>query len=319
MLTRSPFWKSEDNTAEEDRKALETLTRLAMNVVSILGRFVEDEYEATKDTYLPEHRPPGIQKTCAILFADIKNFSQLVQILRLIGKPQLIEPFIHHFCARMGKIISETPLGRVDKFLGDGVMALFGEYLDSPEENYKKVVAAVNCAWRMLNEFHELYEKWVKEGLAYANMLYAFDNKDVSDEKTDLERLGDLRKQFNEDVQIDLTIGINIGEIFFDYFGTRTHREYTVIGDHVNFTHRLRGAAGRYDEAERRMRTNILLSQTAYQLLHENGYLLKTRDPLWVRFKGFGFAYPVYELEYSDLNHTKIAETLRSLEEENVG
>lgn len=315
VLSRSPLWKGKEGTAEDNRGILEILTRLAMNVVSILGRFIEDEYETTSDTYLPEHRPPRVSKTCAILFADIKNFSQLIQILRLMEKPELIEPFMDHFCARMGKIIGETPLGRVDKFLGDGVMALFGEYLDAPEEDYKKVVVSVSCAWKMLEQFRELYRKWIEEGLTYTDIPYGlWHNESISDKKTKFERLDDLRKRFNEDVQIDLTIAINIGEIYFDYFGDRTHREYTAIGDHVNFTHRVRGAAGRYDESEHRMRTNILLSQTAYQFLREYDYLLKTREPFWLRFEGFGFAYPVYELEHTDLDHTKMAETLRSLE-----
>lgn len=310
MLPQSPLWKSIDSTAEENKDALEILTRLAMNAVSILGRFIEDEYETSIDTYLPEHRPPRVSKNCAILFADIKNFSQLIQILRLMGKPQLIEPFMDQFCAKMGKIISETSLGRVDKFLGDGVMALFGEDLDYPNEDYKKVVVAVDCAWNMLKQFEELYKTWVDEGLTFTDIPDRYPDEN----KTKVERLDDLRKRFNEDIQIDLTIGINMGEIYFDYFGYRTHREYTAIGDHVNFTQRIRGAAGRYDESERRILKNILISQTAHQFLRENGYLLKTREPVWLRFKGFGFAYPVYEIEYPDLNHTKIAQTLRNLE-----
>jgi len=230
-----------------------------------------------------------------------------------MGKPQLIEPFMDHFCARMGKIIGETPLGRVDKFLGDGVMALFGEY--APEEDYEKVVVAVNCAEKMIEQFRELYKEWVVNGITYTAMPYGRWRKEsMPDKETKSEPLEDLRKRFNEDVQIDLTIGINIGEIYFDYFGDRTHREYTAIGDHVNFTQRIRGAAGRYDESEHRMRENIVISQTAYQFLREYGYLLKERDPFWPRFKGFGFAYPIYELNYIDLNHTKIAETLRDLE-----
>lgn len=313
VLSRSPLWKTVKCTRAADRNILEKLTRLAMNVVSSLGRFIQDEYETAIDTYLPEHRPPKTQKTCAILFADIKNFSQLVQILRLKREPQLIEPFIDHFCAEMGTAISETPLGRVEKFLGDGVMALFGEY---SSKEHEKVVVAVHCAFKMLERFRKLNAKWIEEGLTHTDLPYNFGlwhNKGALDKKP--KPLEDLRKKFNEDVNIDLTIGINIGEIYFDYFGDRTHREYTAIGDHVNFTHRIRGAAGRYDESEHCIRTNIVLSQTAYQFLcdKENRYLLNIRKPFWARFQGFGFIYPVYEVEYDDLDHAKIAETLKNL------
>ena len=314
LLSRSPIWKSKSCTAKGDKQVLESLTRLAINVVSILGRFIEDEYETTIDTYLPKHRPPRASKVCSILFADIKNFSQLIQILRLMGKSQLIEPFMDHFCTRMGEIINSTPLGRIDKFLGDGVMALFGEYLYDPDEDYKKVVVAVDCAWKMLSSFRVLYEKWIHEGLNHTDIPYGLWYDKIKQKKEiKIDPVGDLKKRFNEDVQIDITIGINIGEIYLDYFGDRAHREYTAIGDHINFTHRIREAAGRFDESVQRTRSNILVSQTVYQFLYKHDYLLKTSEPFWLYFKGFGIAYPVYELEYTNINHTKIAETIRSL------
>jgi len=315
ILPRSPLWETDDYQSDIDRQILETLTRLAMNTVSILGRFIEDEYETSIDTYLPEHRPPRALKVCGILFADIRNFSQLTQILRMMGKQQLIELFLDHYCARMGKVIGETPLGRVDKFHGDGVMAIFGEYLDDGDRNYEKVVAAVYCACKMLEEFRNLYKRWLEEGLDREDISYGlWQTECTSGEGVKSEPFQDLRKQFNEDVQIDLGVGINLGEVIFDYFGDRTHREYTVIGDHVNYTDRLQDAAGRYDEKEHRKRANILVSQIVYQFLHDHGYLLKILNPFWLRFEGLGFAYPVYEIEYADLNHEKIAETMRNLE-----
>lgn len=327
LLPQSGLLKDDGSkeNKEEISRRLETLTRLAMNVVSILGRFIEDEYETTRDTYLPLHRPPRLQKTCAILFADIRNFSSLVQILRLMGKTKELEPFMDQFCAKMGKVISETPFGRVDKFLGDGVMAFFGEYLDDSEntesekfhindQNIKKVILAVVCACKMLKEFRELHKEWIEKGLCYTNKpRVPWSKYEPQESISERKPLIDYRKQFNEDVQIDLTIGINIGEIYFDYFGDRIHREYTAIGDHVNFAQRIRGVAGEYDESIHRMRSNILLSQTAYHLLCDSGCLLGEKVPFWPRFKGFGFAYPIYELECTDLNYAKIVEIMADM------
>lgn len=317
VLPESKLWSTYGMSNEgkgKDQKILETLTRLAINIVFVLGRFIEDEYETSLNTYLPEHRPPRTTRTCSILFADIMNFSELIQKLRLIGRPGNIEPFMHHFCEIMGNEINQTPLGRVDKFIGDGVMALYGDHLDAPDEDHIKVVVSVDCAFKMCKKFRKLYKKWVEEGLSYLETAESPRSKEDDTRCT----LSDLKTKFNEDVNIDLTIGINIGEIYFDYFGDKTHREYTPIGDHVNFTHRIRGAAGQYDESERRMLSNILVSQTAYQSLRKHNYLLKkgVRNPVWLRFKGFGFKYPVYEIEYGDLDHKKVERVIRDLTSE---
>jgi class 3 adenylate cyclase len=282
ILPESPIWRTKPENSEsnkdteeeekkedsggreEDRAIEETLTRLATNVVSIIGRFIEDEYETKNDTYLPLHRPPRSKKVCAILFADIRNFSILVQILRQMDRTYQLEPFIDNFCLSMGKIIDESAIGRVDKFLGDGLMALFGEYIEkgeyeielSPTKKEKinsesiKVVVAVDCARRMLKDFKDLNESWINDGLTRRD-AFGFEI-DKSDNGKQYEPMFDYKKQFNEDVRIDLTIGINLGEIYLDYFGDPTHREYTAIGDHINFTHRIRGFAGDYDESIQR-------------------------------------------------------------------
>jgi class 3 adenylate cyclase len=164
----------------------------------------------------------------------------------------------------MGKIIDESAIGRVDKFLGDGLMALFGEYIEkgeyeielSPTKKEKinsesiKVVVAVDCARRMLKDFKDLNESWINDGLTRRD-AFGFEI-DKSDNGKQYEPMFDYKKQFNEDVRIDLTIGINLGEIYLDYFGDPTHGEYTAIGDHINFTHRIRGFAGDYDESIQR-------------------------------------------------------------------
>ncbi|MEW6385926.1 MAG: adenylate/guanylate cyclase domain-containing protein [Thermodesulfobacteriota bacterium] len=319
IFPRSPLWESDNGSIDalpsDDMQILEILTRLTMNVVSILGRFIEDKYDTTGERYLPKYRLGRARKTCAFMFVDIRNFSQLIQILRMMREPQLIEPFMNRYCERIGEIIGTSPIGRVDKFLGDGVIAIFGEDLDDPTENYKKIVVAVKCAFDMITMFEEIYKGWVKIGIDKISKQYH--NADLekgSIETSKYERFHDLRNIFNEDVQIDLAIGINMGEVFFDYFGHGNYREYTAIGDHVNFTQRLEGAAGRFDEKERRKRGNILISQTAYYHLYENDYLLNKKEPIWLSFEGFGFVYPVYELEYTDLNHEKIANTIKELE-----
>ena len=303
--------------AEKVKKAelRDRVARLAINEVSIIGRFIEDEYETKKDTYLPLHRPPHSDKTCAILFADMRNFSTLVQTLRMSGKIKNLGPLMNLFSEAMGKIIGESGIGRVDKFMGDGVMALFGEDL---KEDYDdaKVVVAVYCALKMQVEFNIVYKEWWKENMAKkANGDSTRGGQDNHEEKSKVEIVRDFRKTFNEDVEVSLTIGINIGQVYLDYFGDDSHREYTAIGDHVNFTQRIRDFAGEYDESLLRKASDILMSQTAYHYLDGGGYLKEKKDPIWLRFKGFGLPYPIYELSNSDLNYEKIVRKIAEIEE----
>lgn len=313
-VTKQKKDSSKNKNVTMEGNELEDLTKQALNIVYILGRFFEDEYNIKEKTYLPMHRRPHESKTCAILFADIRNFSQLTQILRLMGHPGEIEIFLDRFCSEMGKLIEESKIGRVDKFMGDGIMALFGETLtNSPDDNIKKVLATVECASRMLSKFKDLYKEWFENGLKRSESQYGgwsseepifvnSSNEDfsVNNTQTPLKTL--IGKQFNENVEVRLGIGINIGEVFFDYFGYGNHREYTAIGDHVNFAQRLESTAGGYDDKKEVLRTSIILSQTAYQYLQEFGYLHSNKEPIWLRFKGFGFTYPVYELCPEDLN-----------------
>ncbi|MDP3149054.1 MAG: adenylate/guanylate cyclase domain-containing protein [Ignavibacteria bacterium] len=300
-------YASIEEKSEKDN--LETLTKLALNVVSILGRFFEDEYEITTQTYLPEHRVSAVRKRCSILFADIRNFSQLTQILRLMNKDDDLERFLDCYCSRMGKLINDSKLGRLDKFMGDGLMAIFGEQIgSSDDDNLEKVLDAVVCAKRMVEQFDELYEEWFNLGLEPPKEPYGVwrsIEKDSSKKRTKpLREL--IGRQFNENVKVGLGIGINIGDVFFDYFGYGSHREYTAVGDHVNFASRLQSAAGEFDDNQVHMHANILLSQTAYQYLQDYQYFLGENEPIWLRFKGFGFKYPVYELDPHKLNFDKI-------------
>src|SRR5208283_2937786 len=63
----------------------------------------------------------GSEREVAILFADIRGFTALSE-----GRLPFDVVFIlNRYFAAMGRAV-ETAGGRVDKFIGDGVMALFG-------------------------------------------------------------------------------------------------------------------------------------------------------------------------------------------------
>jgi class 3 adenylate cyclase len=93
--------------------------------------------------------------------------------------------------------------GTVDKFIGDGMMAIFGapQQLEHPERN------AIEAAQEMI------------ERLAEVN--------------------AELAAQGEEPLKIG--IGLHSGEIIVGHIGSRSRHEYTAIGDVVNVASRLEG------------------------------------------------------------------------------
>jgi adenylate cyclase len=145
----------------------------------------------------PESLGQGGQRMVAtVLFADIRNFTQLSTVMQ----PEQVVELLNRYFSTMVDIIFKNG-GTLDKFLGDGLMALFGVpySLDKPEER------AVRTALEML------------EALQIMNR--------------ELEAKGMLR--------LDIGVGINAGPVVAGNIGSSQRHEYTVIGDTVNLAARL--------------------------------------------------------------------------------
>jgi class 3 adenylate cyclase len=97
-----------------------------------------------------------------ILFWDIKGFSKLAKSLE--ANPRLLLEFLREYFQMAEKIITSHN-GFLDKFIGDGIMAIFGL-------NQKKNVSvgasnAVRAALEFKVRFNEIKEKWVKKWKKY--------------------------------------------------------------------------------------------------------------------------------------------------------
>ncbi len=145
----------------------------------------------------PESLAIGGQRMhCTVLFADIRNFTQLSTMMQ----PEEIVELLNRYFSTMVDIVFKNG-GTLDKFLGDGLMALFGvPYpIDHPEEN------AVRTALEMLDALQIM--------------------------NRELEAKGMLR--------LDIGVGINAGPVVAGNIGSAQRHEYTVIGDTVNLAARL--------------------------------------------------------------------------------
>lgn len=103
----------------------------------------------------------GRVKQLTVLFADIRNFTLLVQHLELSQLRKFLNSFFDMFT---GIILSER--GMLDKFMGDAALVVFDntEKLDDPN------VAAVSAAQEIMVGFEKLRQLWEKKNKIFKNI-----------------------------------------------------------------------------------------------------------------------------------------------------
>jgi len=146
----------------------------------------------------------GSEREIAILFADIRGFTALAE-----GRlPYDVVFVLNRYFSAMGRAI-ESAGGRVDKFIGDGVMALFG--IESGTQ--------AGC----------------RQALAAARLMS--------------ERLGELNLSLRVELDQPLRIGIGIhcGPVIVGEMGYGNAAAITAIGDAVNTASRLETLTKEYD------------------------------------------------------------------------
>ena len=138
----------------------------------------------------------GKKATVTVLFSDIRGFTSMSEKM----SAQDVSQLLNEYFSEMEPIVTKYN-GIINKFIGDAVMAVFGEPIQ--DENHP--LNAVNCGFEMLERVEELNKKWQIEG------------KPI----------------------IQIGVGINTGEVFVGNIGSEKRMEYTVIGDTVNLASRL--------------------------------------------------------------------------------
>jgi class 3 adenylate cyclase/putative methionine-R-sulfoxide reductase with GAF domain len=167
-------------------------------------KFVPKEVvdQIVHDTETGESRVEEM-KTLSLINIDLRGFSKLAVN---IG-PQKTIALLNHFFSVMGGIIFKNH-GIVDKYLGDGFLALFGAPVSSTMDADNALSAALEMQ----------------------------------------AALPDLNKQLEEEIGTKLNIGISVhtGEVVVGNIGFEMKMDYTVIGDPVNTVFRLQDMAKPY-------------------------------------------------------------------------
>jgi class 3 adenylate cyclase len=170
------------------------------------------------------------QRRITIVFWDIRGFSRLCEILK--AHPTLITGFLQEYCEVAAKTVFENS-GLLDKFIGDGVMALFGVLNHKDDEGRADALAAVNAAIALRLKFQGILNNWMDKWKLYTPHA----------------------------IEIGLGCGIHTGEVLAGNVGTEFRDQFTALGPNVNFASRIeaRAASGQ-----------ILISQSTAECVKAN-------------------------------------------------
>ncbi|MFT3929489.1 MAG: adenylate/guanylate cyclase domain-containing protein [Spongiibacteraceae bacterium] len=138
----------------------------------------------------------GDRVEATVLFADIVGFTSLSETMSPESVSEFLNDYFHYIdaCARFN-------FGVIDKFIGDGVMVVFGASRPDPDHRYHAVACAV-LIQRLLIEIN-------------------------------------TRRNLQQLPIAQFRIGINSGEMLAGMIGSEKRMEYTVVGDAVNLASRL--------------------------------------------------------------------------------
>ena len=193
--------------------AVAAQTALTVETVKAHKRLAREEVaRANYSRFMPEYvvkqllekpdsfRLGGVNQKITVLFADIRGFTGMSEK----ANPEKIVGLLNLYFSAMSEIIFAHG-GTLDKYIGDGLMALFGAPNATPED----AANAVKTAAAMQNRMLSLNEELEAKGFG----------------------------------QIAIGIGLHTGEAIIGYIGSNQRSEYTAIGDTVNLAARLESNA----------------------------------------------------------------------------
>lgn len=139
-----------------------------------------------------------VRREAAVMFVDLRSFTRFAET----AEPRDLVELLVEYRRLVTHAVFEHG-GTVDKFIGDGVMAVFGQPDPKPDDAER----ALRCALRL----GEMLARWKEE------------------------------RQREGHPALDAGIGLHVGPVIGGIVETGNHDEFTVFGDAVNVAERLDG------------------------------------------------------------------------------
>ncbi len=283
-----------------------------------LKALLYNHYPITRFTYLPSFLSAE-DKEVAILVCDVRNSTQMFEVARMAEDKdytEMIVTFLRFFLEYASRIISVPNIGRIHRATGDGFIATFGEHftIESPYREQAACALVFLIAKLLVDGFNELWIEFLNHNL-YHKFL----------------------RTYNEDLELRLGIGLNYGQVRFDFFGTtqenqqngtstRGFCEYMAVGDHMNFAARLCSVANqqlssvinvyRSDGLRKsRLIAPIIASKT---ITYINQEAFRDSDPLQkyrsdFMHKGRNHSMPSFEIFPDETNDAELKNRIKDI------
>ena len=202
--------QNKSTTSEEREQLLQAIAALEEKRSLLGDQIVDIALVSLREKLADLDSSPGIthepqqRKLVTVLFADVSGFTAMAEKM----DHELVSSVINSLWSRVDKAILDHG-GRIDKHIGDAVMAIFG----TPTAREDDTERSIRAALQIQAEVRDWKKEFVKMGSS----------------------------QPSQARNIRLRIGINTGPALLGTVGTIG--EYTAIGDTVNLANRVQSAA----------------------------------------------------------------------------
>ncbi|AFY37795.1 adenylate/guanylate cyclase with Chase sensor [[Leptolyngbya] sp. PCC 7376] len=170
--------------------------------------------------------------TATVLFSDIRGFTKISEHF----PPNELLPWLNDYLHEMTQCIVSHG-GIVDKYIGDGIMAVFGVPFarETEAEIQKDAIQAIASSLEMHKKLKPLNKSLAAKGLP----------------------------------QIEIGVGIHTGKVVAGTVGGQERLSYSVVGDTVNTSSRLESLNKKISEKRSRP-YNIVLSAATFDLIQSH-------------------------------------------------
>ncbi|OQY30076.1 MAG: hypothetical protein B6244_02105 [Candidatus Cloacimonetes bacterium 4572_55] len=200
-IENARLYEVQKQTADELRDALERERRITIEKEK-MGKYIPqdliDDIQKNREEKLALG---GKSVSATILFSDIQGFTRISEEV----EPQRVIDFLNQYMTEMTDLIEKYD-GVLDKFIGDGIMAVFIDRNLTGTNHH--ALRAVKAGIAMQMSCRQITRSWEER------------------------KFGSL----------NIRIGINSGNVVSGNIGSEKRMDYTVIGDNVNLSSRLEAA-----------------------------------------------------------------------------